>query len=169
MENIETPAENTEGLEIAGWIAVVLLVLVLVGLFNGMHPSSSIPPNDYHALARQDATDAGIDTDLFERQIQQESGFNPRALSPAGAEGIAQFMPATAAGLGIDPWNPDQSLQAAAQLMAAYVTRYGDYSKALSSYNCGPTCTNDAISQCGNNWEQCIPIETRVYIAAIMR
>ena len=49
---------------------------------------------DLHSLARQDATDNGISADLFERQINQESGFNPDAISPAGAIGISQFMPA---------------------------------------------------------------------------
>jgi soluble lytic murein transglycosylase-like protein len=128
--------------------------------------SNSSSNTDYHAIARQDATNAGIDTDLFERQIQQESGFNPRALSPAGAEGIAQFLPATAAGLGIDPWDPAQALRGAAQLMSRYQSRYGDYSHALAAYNCGTDCLQYAMRACGDYYE-CLPLETQRYIVVI--
>jgi soluble lytic murein transglycosylase-like protein len=96
-------------------------------------------PGDLIDRTRQAAQSAGIDPDIFSRQINQESGFNPRAGSPAGAQGIAQFMPQTAQGLGIDPWNPDQALPAAANLMKSYLDKYGgDWSKALSAYNAGP-------------------------------
>lgn len=88
---------------------------------------------------RQAATAAGIDPDIFARQINQESGFNPQAGSGAGAQGIAQFMPATAQGLGINPLDPSQALPAAAKLMKSYLDKYGgDWSKALSAYNAGP-------------------------------
>src|SRR5215469_3410469 len=88
---------------------------------------------------RQAAQAAGIDPDLFARQINQESGFNPGAVSGAGARGIAQFMPGTAQGLGINPDNPSQALPAAANLMKSYLDRYGgDWASALSAYNAGP-------------------------------
>src|SRR5262249_7815317 len=68
--------------------------------------------------------------------------FNPDGsikVSPAGARGIAQFMPATAAGLGINPDDPAQAIDGAARLMAQHVQRYGgDYAKALAAYNAGP-------------------------------
>lgn len=96
-------------------------------------------PQGYRALARQHAQAAGIDPDIFERQIEQESGFNPNAVSPAGARGIAQFMPATAQGAGIDPDDPQQAIPAAAKLMRQHLDRYGgDYAKALAAYNAGP-------------------------------
>ena len=106
-------------------------------------PSSSqepVPPGgDLQAYARQAAQRAGIDPDIFVRQIQQESGFNPGAKSGAGALGIAQFMPGTAAGMGIDPTDPYAALDAAAKLDAQNLSRYqGDYSKALAAYNAGP-------------------------------
>ena len=72
------------------------------------------------------------------RQINQESGFNVKALSPAGARGIAQFMPDTAKQFGIDPYDPIQALDAGAKYMAQSLQRYkGDYRKALASYNAG--------------------------------
>src|SRR5690348_12785178 len=64
-------------------------------------PIMNLPKSQYIAIAQQDAIAAGISPVYFVRQINQESGFNPYAVSPAGAEGIAQFEPGTAAGLGI--------------------------------------------------------------------
>jgi soluble lytic murein transglycosylase-like protein len=92
---------------------------------------------------------AGIDPDLFERQINQESGFNPKAISPMGAEGISQFMPDTARGLGIDPWNASDALKGAAQLMARYTAKYRDYSKSLAAYNAGTDALEKAMARYG--------------------
>src|SRR5499427_4359233 len=93
---------------------------------------------DLQDYARQVANKYGIDPDIFVRQIQQESGFNPGARSPAGATGIAQFMPDTARGMGIDPSDPYAALDAAARLDASNLSKYGgDYSKALAAYNAG--------------------------------
>ncbi len=123
----------------------------------------------YVELARQDALAAGIPPALFVRQINQESGFNPNDLSPAGAEGIAQFMPATAAGLGIDPWDPVQSLWGAAQLMARSTHHYGgDYAKALAAYNGGTGTLQAAIAACGAGWLSCEPAETQAYVQKIL-
>ncbi len=124
---------------------------------------------DYPTIAREDAQAAGISPSLFVRQINEESGFNPNAVSTAGAIGIAQFMPTTAAGLGINPWNPYASLQGAARLMASYLKRYGDYAKALAAYNAGSGRVAYALSRCGVQWRTCIPLETQRYISIIMR
>lgn len=134
---------------------------------NGVSPLT-ISHSQYVAIAEQDATNAGIPPTYFVRQIQQESGFNPNAQSPSGAEGIAQFMPATAAGLGIDPWNPIQALQGAAKMMANLYHQYGDYAKALAAYNAGSANLNNAIKSCGTNWLSCMPAQTQNYIATIM-
>jgi len=80
---------------------------------------------DLQSYARQAAQRNGVDPDIFQRQIQQESGFNPSAQSPAGAQGIAQFMPATAQGMGVDPSDPYASLDGAARLMKQHLDRYG--------------------------------------------
>jgi hypothetical protein len=93
---------------------------------------------DYRQMARAAAIAAGYDPELFVRQIGAESGFNPRAGSPAGARGIAQIMPATARGWGVDPMDPKASLHAAARAMSKYLKSYdGDYAKALAAYNAG--------------------------------
>ena len=108
-------------------------------------PSAAVqaPPaergGDLRDYARGAAARAGIDPDVFVAQINQESGFNPNAGSPAGAQGVAQIMPQTAAGWGVDPHDPYASLDAAATNMARYQQRYGgDMSKALAAYNAGP-------------------------------
>lgn len=142
---------------------------------KGTLPSGSLPNSQYVAVAQADATAAGIPPDLFAKQINVESGFNPNALSPAGAEGIAQFEPGTAAGLGINPWDPVQALRAAARLMASYVRTYGgDYGKALAAYNFGAgdatkgTGLAGAIGRCGVQWFSCLPAETQNYINSIL-
>ncbi len=132
-------------------------------------PTMNLPKSQYITIAQQDATAAGISPVYFVRQINQESGFNPGAVSPAGAVGIAQFLPGTAADLGIDPWNPVQALRGAAQLMASYNRTYGgDYAKALAAYNGGSGTVQYAVNNCGANWLNCLPAETRHYIFVIM-
>ena len=133
-------------------------------------PPINLPVSQYIAIAQQDAQNAGISPDYFVRQIDVESGFNPNAYSPAGAEGIAQFEPATAAGLGIDPWNPIQSLAGAAHLMASYNNKYGgNYAMAFAAYNGGSGTVQYAVNACGSSgWMNCLPGETRHYIYEIM-
>jgi hypothetical protein len=137
---------------------------------NPAMPPMILPKSAYVTIAQQDAINAGIPPEYFVRQINQESSFNPYATSPAGAEGIAQFMPSTAAGLGIDPWNPEQALNAAAHVMAGYNSKYGgNYAMALAAYNAGSGNVQNAINNCGTaNWMNCLPAETRNYIRVIM-
>jgi hypothetical protein len=138
-------------------------------LNNSVLPPMTLPKSQYVAIAQQDAIAVGIPPDYFVRQIEQESGFNPNSVSPSGAVGIAQFLPSTAAGLGINPWDPIQALQGAARLMANYARQYGgDYAKALAAYNGGSGTVQSAINNCGANWLNCLPGQTRHYIYVIM-
>lgn len=137
-------------------------------LASFLHPSSCQESSYYATLACQDALEAGIPPDLFVRQIRLESNFNPNDRSPAGALGIAQFEPGTAAGLGIDPWDPVASLRGAAQLMSRYYQTYGDYAKALAAYNGGTGTLETAMRNCGQGWLSCEPAETRAYIKTII-
>lgn len=108
---------------------------------------------DYRQRAAEIARAYGLDPDIFVRQIETESGFNPRAVSSAGAGGLAQIMPATARqpGFGIDPisdearFDPEASLNFGAQYMRAMLDRYdGDYRRALAAYNAGPRAVDRA-------------------------
>lgn len=93
---------------------------------------------DLRAYARSVAQQYGVDPGIFERQINQESGFNPSAVSNAGARGIAQFMPGTAASYGVDVNDPYSSLEGAARHMRDNLAKYGgDYRLALAAYNAG--------------------------------
>ncbi len=129
----------------------------------------TLPKSQYIEIAREDAIAAGISPDDFVRQINLESGFNPYAESPAGAEGIAQFEPATAAGLGIDPFNPTQALKGAAQYMARLAAQFGgSYAKAAAAYNAGSGAVQNAINVGGANWLSYLPVETQNYVNNII-
>lgn len=123
----------------------------------------------YEGIARQAAASAGISPDLFVRQIHKESGFNPNAVSHAGALGIAQFMPGTAAGMGVNPHNPTDALYGAARLMAQLNGQFGgDYAKALAAYNAGPGAVMGATGSAGGGWLSVMPAETQHYVHAIL-
>jgi soluble lytic murein transglycosylase-like protein len=125
--------------------------------------------NSYTSMAEQAALSAGISPDYFVRQIRQESGFNPNAGSPAGAEGIAQFMPGTAASMGVNPYDPSSALNGAAHMMASLSGQYGgDYAKALAAYNAGGGAVNAAVAEAGGNWLAHMPGETQNYVSIIM-
>lgn len=128
-----------------------------------------LPQSQYVAIAQQDAIAYGISPVYFVRQIQQESGFNPYAASPAGAVGIAQFEPATAAGLGVNPYNPIDALNGAARMMSGLNSQYGsNYAKALAAYNAGSGAVDNAVAAAGGNWLALMPLETQNYVAIIM-
>ena len=75
---------------------------------------------------------------LLAAVAQTESGGNPTAVSPAGAQGLMQLMPATAQGLGVNPWEPAQAVRGAAQLLSKYLHTFGSVPLALAAYNAGP-------------------------------
>jgi soluble lytic murein transglycosylase-like protein len=82
----------------------------------------------------------GVDPALLAGLVKQESGFNPNAGSGAGAKGLTQLMPATAAGLGVtNVLDPVQNLNGGAQYLAQQLKAFGgDVTKALAAYNAGP-------------------------------
>jgi hypothetical protein len=128
-----------------------------------------LPQSQYVAIAEAAATQYGINPAIFVRQINQESGFNPYAVSPSGAVGIAQFEPSTAAGEGVDPYDPQSALYGAARLMASLSAQYGgDYAKALGAYNAGPGAVDAAVATGGAAWLSYMPAETQNYVAVIM-
>ncbi len=117
---------------------------------------------DYRAIALQIAQEEGLRMpELFVRQIAAESGMQPCVYSPVGAIGIAQIMPDTADGWGVDPYLPERALRAAARAMKRYHAQYGDIRLALAAYNAGP----GAVARFGG-----VPPyrETQDYIRKIM-
>jgi hypothetical protein len=99
---------------------------------------------------------------LLAAQLLAESNFNPYAVSPAGAQGIAQFMPGTAASYGLkDPFDPGEAIDAQAHLMSDLLREFHSIPLALAAYNAGP----GAVAAC-----DCVPPypETRAYVARIL-
>jgi hypothetical protein len=96
-------------------------------------------PSKYRTLTRQIAEMEGVDPDLFELVIGQESNFRPDARSPAGAIGLAQLMPGTASDLGVDPTDPVDNLRGGARYLRQQIDAFdGDIGLALAAYNAGP-------------------------------
>ena len=80
-----------------------------------------------------------VSATLLAAQIYAESGFNPFARSPAGAQGIAQFMPATARAFGLaNPFDAEQAIHAQAHFMRDLLRQFGSVPLALAAYNAGP-------------------------------
>lgn len=127
---------------------------------------------DYRAIARADAVAAGIDPDYFERQINQESGFDPNAYNPSGATGIAQIIPRWHP--DVDPTDPVASLAYAANLVAAYLEQFGDYARAFAAYNWGPGNVGGYTKPDGTHvppWDgsrDALPAETQHYLDVIL-
>jgi soluble lytic murein transglycosylase-like protein len=94
----------------------------------------------YDAQITAAATKYGIDPALLKGLIRQESNFNPSARSGAGAQGLTQLMPGTAASLGVtDASDPAQAIDGGAKYLKQQLDRFGgDVSKALAAYNAGP-------------------------------
>ena len=98
---------------------------------------------------------------VFVALVDQESRFNPRAVSPKGARGLAQLMPTTARSLGVnDSFDPAENLDGGARYFTAQLQRFGDVRLALAAYNAGP----HRVVQYGG-----VPPfrETRNYVAVI--
>ncbi|MEO9862750.1 MAG: lytic transglycosylase domain-containing protein [Yoonia sp.] len=89
-------------------------------------------------VARSAAQRHQIPEDLFLRLVQQESGWNANAVSVKGALGLAQLMPDTARGLGVDPRDAAQNLEGGARYLKAQYDKFGDWRLALAAYNAGP-------------------------------
>lgn len=99
---------------------------------------------------------------LFQAMIEAESSYNPTAVSPKGAYGLGQLMPATARALGVDPRNVTQNLDGAARYWLAQLSEFQTVDLALAAYNAGP---HRVVEYSG------VPpfAETRAYIARIHR
>lgn len=103
----------------------------------------------------------GLPAGILAAQQEQESGFDPNAMSPAGAQGIAQLMPATAQQYGVDPLDPNQASQAEARMMGSLYKKYnGDIPSMLAGYNWG----QGNVDRKGLS---AAPPETQKYIAKI--
>jgi len=93
---------------------------------------------EYLVMARNAARKHGVPEELFLRLIEQESRWNPKAVSHKGAIGLAQLMPGTARLLGVDPNVPSANLDGGARYLRQQYDRFGNWRLALAAYNAGP-------------------------------
>lgn len=131
-------------------------------------PNSAAPYLETIAKAENDN---GIPAGMLGRLLYQESRFRQdiitgKKTSPVGAQGIAQFMPATAAEMGVDPLNPFDAIPAAAKYLRRLYDRFGNWREAVASYNWGQgnqTRKDRANGIIGDDW----PKETQKYVAFV--
>ena len=132
----------------------------------GERPSLDLSynPADIEQQIRTTAEKQGYGqyADLLVKQAKQESGFNPYAVSPKGAAGVFQHMPATAQELGINPYDPAQSIEGGVKYMGQLLNRYqGDPTKALAAYNWG-------MGNLDRQGLGAAPAETQTYLKNIL-
>lgn len=132
---------------------------------DGEAASAGLPafvPARYREPILRSAARWNVGGALLAAQLMAESAFNPRAVSPAGAVGIAQFMPGTAAAYGLrDPFDAEAAIDAQAHLMSDLLRQFRSVPLALAAYNAGP----GAVSACSCAGPYA---ETRAYVARIL-
>jgi nitroreductase len=132
------------------------------GTLAAAGPLPAFVPAEFRPMIIRAAAHWNVSAALLAGQLMAESGFDPDAGSPAGAQGIAQFMPSTAASYGLaNPYDPVAAIDAEAHLMSDLIHRFGSPELALAAYNAGPA----PVEAC-----DCIPDypETQAYVARIL-
>ncbi len=125
--------------------------------------TAKLTPVDLREMLARAGSDHNLDVDLLASVVKAESNGNARAASHAGAQGLMQLMPDTAAGLGVDDsFQPEQNVRGGSMYLDALLTRYHDnLALALAAYNAGP----EAVDKYHG-----IPpySETRAYVARVI-
>jgi hypothetical protein len=125
--------------------------------------SSAATPEDVCRTLEQAAAENSLPVEFFARVIWQESRFNATAVSPKGAQGIAQFMPQTANWKGLaDPFDPIEALRHSASYLRELHDRFGNLGLAAAAYNAGPGRVNAWLTK-----SRALPEETRNYVAIV--
>ena len=146
-------------------IALAALALLL----GARGASADAGPETDNALAtlcgivESSAKTEGLPVDFFTKLIWRESSFRPTAVSPAGAQGVAQFMPGTASERGlVDPFDPASAIPASAKFLGELKRRFGNLGLAAAAYNAGETAVGNWLAGKGS-----LPFETEDYVLAI--
>jgi hypothetical protein len=121
------------------------------------------PTEQFCRALKQAAEDSGIPVPFFARLLWQESRFKSNEVSQAGAQGVAQFMPETAAEVGLDdPFDPMKALPASARFLRKLRDDFGNLGLAAAAYNAGPGRIQKWLAR-----ESDLPRETRDYVRII--
>jgi cell wall-associated NlpC family hydrolase len=133
------------------------------GASGAVAGASSLPAGTpFASLFQQAGARHGVSPTLLAAVAKQESAYNPRAVSHAGAQGLMQLMPGTAAGLGVrNSFDPAQAVDGAARLLKDLLSEFGRVDHALAAYNAGP----GAVKRYGG-----IPpyAETQKYVPSVL-
>jgi hypothetical protein len=147
--------------------AIALAALAL--LLGARAASADAGPETDNTLAtlcgilESSAKTEGLPVDFFTKLIWRESAFRPTAVSPAGAQGVAQFMPQTASERGlVDPFDPASAIPASAKYLGELKRRFGNLGLAAAAYNAGETAVANWLADKGP-----LPFETQDYVLAI--
>jgi soluble lytic murein transglycosylase-like protein len=130
LEEVQPPAGQATGADKKPAIATR----------NQLPGSTGLPGAGLEELIGRVAARYDLPPAMLRAVVEVESGFNPRAVSPAGAMGLMQLMPATATALGVqDPFNPEANLDGGARYLRQLLDSFqGDAARALAAYNAGP-------------------------------
>ena len=165
-------ADRRRNSDLLHWIAEAAVFLLLaLGLASPALAADKADrvggPEQIHRICNLIETHAGrhdLPKDYFARLIWKESRFDANAVSPVGAEGIAQFMPATAKMRGLeDPFDIEQAIPASAKFLAELKAGYGNLGLASAAYNAGEGRVSRWLASGGF-----LPLETEEYVLDIM-
>jgi len=143
---------------LSGWLAALAFAAPVLAA-----PAMEPVDQTVCRLIERAALANGLPVGFFTRIIWRESSFRATAVSPAGAQGIAQFMPGTAAARGLaDPFDPEQAIPKSARLLADLKRHFGNLGLAAAAYNAGSQRVADWLTGHGG-----LPQETRNYVQFI--
>lgn len=159
-----TASPTTESTTVAERIEKLTVGPVLNGAEGSEDAWFTLLPSrgqEWAPAIKEAAERNGLDPKLLAAVVWSESAFNPEAVSSAGAIGLGQLMPGTAAELGVDPTDPEQNLDGSARYLAAQINRFGRNDLGLAAYNAGP----GRVSRAGG-----IPqiAETQAYVHVVL-
>jgi Transglycosylase SLT domain/SPOR domain len=145
-------------------IALVALVFCLSGrAYADAGPETDNALSTLCGIVEASAKAEGLPADFFTKLIWRESSFRANAISPAGAQGVAQFMPGTANERGlIDPFDPASAIPASARFLNELKLRFGNLGLAAAAYNAGATAVAHWLAKKGS-----LPFETEDYVLAV--
>jgi soluble lytic murein transglycosylase-like protein len=139
------------------------MVQQALGNQQGAPAFAPLPPAQIDSLVQSSAATWGVDPDLIRAVMANESAFNPNATSKAGAQGLMQLMPETAASLGVtNGYDPEQNVWGGTRYLRSMLDRFGgDLTKAIAAYNAGP----NAVERYGG-----VPpyAETQAYVENVL-
>ena len=143
--------------------AALALLLGARGAYADAGPETDNALATLCGIVEASAKTEGLPVAFFTKLIWRESSFRPTAVSPAGAQGVAQFMPGTASERGlVDPFDPASAIPASAKFLGELKRRFGNLGLAAAAYNAGQTAVGNWLAGKGS-----LPFETQDYVLAI--